>query len=111
MPFIVIFLFSAFSAFAEWKVRDLDLNAVPCPNKNCYISKSCLKEDTDCDALKAYQNPRKGKVGPGGSNPGSAVCKDFFKGFVNVAKDEKGNEESFCVFKDKTVLSLSGVWR
>ncbi len=108
---IPFFIFVSFTALADLHLGNLPLKMVPCPNHACYISESCLKEKKSCDAMKAYKNPAKGKVGEGGSNPGSVVCREHFKGLVNIANDDLGNEDGICVFKDKSMISLSGVWK
>jgi putative hemolysin len=108
---IPLFILFPFLAQAELHLRNLPLKMVPCPNHACYISESCLKDKKNCEAMKAYKNPAKGKVGIGGANPGSTVCREHFKGVVNIAQDDQGNEDGICVFKDKSMISLSGVWK
>lgn len=106
----LILLHSSF-AFADWKVGSQKLAVVPCPNKGCYISKTCLEKKSKCSALKAYYNPIKGIHSFGGANPGSKICREQFSGKVNIATDEEGNQEAFCVFPDDTLLSLGGLWK
>lgn len=111
-----IFLFSLFTLIplevsAGWKIRDTVLPVTTCPNKGCYISKSCLEKNAKCEAFKAYTHPKKGTMQFGGANPGSKVCKEGFSGNVNIAVDEDGNQEGFCVFADGSMLSLGGVWK
>lgn len=102
-------LVSPAEAGVVWKIRDQVLDVVPCPNKNCYISRVCLEKKNSCDALKAYTFPKKGAYT--GPNPGSPVCRKEFSGKILVATDAEGNQEGFCVFPDETLLSLSGVWK
>lgn len=59
----------------------------------------------------AMKNKIQSDTGPGGTNPGSGVCQKHHQGSVFVARDEKGNEVAFCLFKDNSFLSLDGLWR
>lgn len=108
---ILLTLLFTLCAHAVWKVEEVELDVVPCPNKSCYISQSCLVKNKNCEAMKAYKKPFEGTLGPHGANPGSEVCKKKFNGAVNIARDEEGNESAFCVFEDKSMISLSGVWK
>lgn len=107
---ILALLFSA-SALADWKIGDQKLEIVQCANGSCLISKSCLdKSRPACLALKASENRQKSDVGPGGTNPGSAVCSKFHKGGVVIAMNDEGGTNAFCRFSDGSLLSLDGLW-
>lgn len=108
--FAFLILALPISTFAEWKVGTAVLDVVPCPNRDCYISKKCSTPVKKCSAMSAYKNPVKGIMENGGMNPGSGACKSL-KGNVNIATDESGNQEGFCVFNDKSVISLGGIWK
>lgn len=77
--------------------------------KNSHISSHCLKKDTKCDALNTINNPPKIQFNKGdfngGKNPGAVICKKFKNTYVIIAKDLKGNQQSFCVFKDNSMVS------
>ena len=108
--FITHLLFSL-SAHADWKVADIKLDVVPCPEKNCLISKKCLNQKgTQCLAMAAQKNRVKSKPGAGGTNPGSQVCQQVHQAQVNLALDEQGNTVAFCHFKDDSFISLDGLW-
>lgn len=77
--------------------------------KGSAISGHCLKKGTKCDALETIKNPpkvifNKGDFN-GGKNPGAVTCKKFKKTYVVIAKDLDGNQQSFCVFKDQSMVS------
>lgn len=72
------------------------------------ISKSCVDKKKDCMALKEKSLPRhmvfsKDQLS-GGKNPASLICSIAHHGEVLVLKDLKGNENSFCLFKDNTII-------
>ncbi|MCE3011523.1 MAG: hypothetical protein LW878_00505 [Proteobacteria bacterium] len=96
----------------SWSVGGKSLEIARCPQQYCLISKACLSDQkTACLALKAMKNKIQSDTGPGGTNPGSGVCQKHHQGSVFVARDEKGNEVAFCLFKDDSFLSLDGLWR
>lgn len=77
--------------------------------KGSAISSHCLKKDAKCDALETIKNPPKVKFNKGdfngGKNPGAVTCKKFKNTYVVIAKDLDGNQQSFCVFKDQSMVS------
>ena len=81
MKFLVFIMLFSSAAFADWKIGTQKLELVQCSNGTCMISKDC----SSCLALKASQNKQKSDVGPGGANPGSAVCTKFHKAGVIIA--------------------------
>lgn len=109
--FLIFFILISSTAQASWKVGTKVLDVVPCPNKGCYISRACMEKKKNCDALKAFSRPKKASYTYNGPNPGSIVCKEDFSGKVMIGTDGDGNQEGFCVFADKSLLSLSGVWK
>lgn len=102
-------LFSA-AASADWKIGGQALELSACPQGPCLISTQCLKASAGCQALVAWKNKHKGVVGPGGSNPGSAVCSQVHKAGVVIALDGKGGSEAFCRFADGSLITLDGLW-
>lgn len=76
--------------------------------KDFLISAHCTKEDSACEALEIFNNPPKinfykGEL-KGGKNPGSVICKKY-NAKVIIAKDLIDNQQSFCKFKDESMLS------
>lgn len=110
MKLLLLGLLLINSAQADWKIADQSLELSACPDKKCYISSHCLIPKATCDAIQAHKNKRKGKIGAGGTNPGSEVCQQDFQGKVNLAMDSAGNTMALCQFKDGSFISLSGIW-
>jgi hypothetical protein len=110
---LLLSLFITSSIRAEsWSVGTKTLEIARCPKQYCLISAPCLSDQKiECQALKAMKNKVQSDTGPGGTNPGSGVCQKHHQGSVFVARDEKGNEVAFCLFKDDSFLSLDGLWR
>jgi hypothetical protein len=106
MKFVVFIMLFSSAAFADWTIGTQKLDLVQCSNGTCMISKDC----SSCMALKASQNKQKSDVGPGGTNPGSAVCTKFHKAGVIIAMNDKGGTNAFCRFSDGSLLSLDGLW-
>jgi hypothetical protein len=95
----------------SWSVGAKSLEIARCPKQYCLISSPCLSDQkSECQALKAMKNKVKAKSGPGGTNPGSAVCSQNLKGKVFIARDEKKNQTAFCQFTDGSFISLDGLW-
>lgn len=101
-----ILLLVSMSALADWKIGQQKIELVRCPNGPCLISKDC----SNCLALKASQSKQRSDVGPGGTNPGSAVCTKFHKAGVVIAMSDEGGTNAFCRFSDGSLVSLDGLW-
>lgn len=78
-----------------------------------WISKSCLKNRTTCTALiqlkklrnlKLHSSNEKILDNAGGANPAASVCL-FLEGKVRWTYDADGNQNSFCLFSDGSVIS------
>lgn len=78
--------------------------------KNILISKNCPKNK--CEALKILEKVSVKGIDPtkfiGGKNPGSVICSNFH-GQNIILKDLQGNENSFCIFEDKSFISNSSL--
>lgn len=96
----------------RWRIGDEPLELAPCGLRAyCDVSAWCRHPDASCQALKAAMNPAKGDVGPGGMNPGHAVCEQHFGGRTIVATHlDTKDEQSFCQFPDRSVVSSSAIW-
>jgi hypothetical protein len=95
-----------------WRVGNTPIDVGRCPSGFCLIASSCLTEAGQfCRALQVMNNRVQSDSGPGGTNPGSGVCRERLRGKIFVARDDAGNEEAFCLFEDGSFLSLDGLWR
>jgi hypothetical protein len=95
-----------------WRVGNTVIDVSRCPKGFCLISSGCLTEaGKTCQALHVMNNRVQADSGPGGTNPGSGVCQQRLQGQVFVARDQAGNEQSFCRFADGSFLSSDGLWR
>ncbi len=109
--FALLTLLFSTNVMADWTIAQQKVELTQCPNGSCVISKSCLeKKQPPCMALKAAENRQKSDVGPGGTNPGSAVCTKFHKAGVVIAMNDEGGTNAFCRFSDGSLLSLDGLW-
>ncbi len=106
-PWFLTLLISA-AAHADWKIGTHTLAVSKCPHGHCLISTSCLQQD--CLAKRAWQKKHKAVVGPGGSNPGSAVCQKIHQAGVVIAMNDQGGSEAFCRFADGSLITLDGLW-
>jgi hypothetical protein len=77
---------------------------VHCPKK---------KTSSDCVALNKLERATlKGIPASrfqGGKNPGSVVCSDVLRGEVQIGTDPQGDEQSFCVFNDGSLVSTGSL--
>jgi hypothetical protein len=76
-----------------------------------WVSESCNNLNKKCDARDFFSTQKpalKSHPISGGRNPAAVACHDL-KLDVIVLKDLHNNEKSFCVFKDKTLVSSSAV--
>tara|TARA_B100000925_G_scaffold291057_1_gene277864 strand:+ start:23 stop:388 length:366 start_codon:yes stop_codon:yes gene_type:complete len=77
--------------------------------KNAVISKNCSRSISKCDAYEYLDNPPKIKFQKedflGGKNPGVVICQKFNDTSISIGRDLNGNQQSFCVFKDGSMLS------
>jgi hypothetical protein len=71
-----------------------------------WVSEHCLKS---CEALKAVDRfrsmPKKPDGDLGGKNPWAWRCVNRAGGMVAVVGDESGNQVSFCMFKDESLVN------
>lgn len=107
---LVVMLFSS-SLLADWNIGGAKVDLVPCPQSACLVSRSCMnKSQSTCLALKAAARKVKSKSGPGGTNPGSAVCTEQHNGKVYLAMDEKKRTVALCGFADQSFITLDSLW-
>lgn len=99
-------------AFEEvWKLGDHFLPMEKDEAKGILISKSCLTES--CAALKALKKVSLKKIPSekfsGGKNPGAVACTESVKGKIVYLKDLNANENTFCFFEDKSMVSTGSL--
>ena len=111
-----IFLISLFSFHLSaneqlWKFGKIFIRMYEDDKRNSVYSYSCIQ--SPCDALKNSTNISFLRLDKnallGGKNPGSVLCKEILKMDVVFMKDLSGNENSFCLFKDKSMISASSL--
>lgn len=79
---------------------------------NLLYSKSCI--DKKCDAFVktkniSWKDYNKELSNSGGKNPGAVLCKEVLKQNIIYLKDLRGNENTFCLFQDKSFISSSSL--
>ena len=72
------------------------------------LSNQCVKTN-NCLASRALNKKYNIKINPGdlkgGKNPGSVLCRKIPDGKVVIGLDVKRNQQSFCLFTDKSIIS------
>lgn len=112
MKKLVWSLFIAFSikalAYEEvWKLGDHFLAMEKNEAKNILISKQCT--EGKCEAQEVLKKVSLKNIPAekfaGGKNPGAVICTESAKGKIVYLKDLSGNENTFCFFEDKSMVS------
>lgn len=74
------------------------------PERHITISGNCVNNGQlkECDASRALKKVNISRLGPDlfGRNPGALLCSDQLGGRVVWTRNQKGNERTFCKFKD-----------
>lgn len=111
---LLSFLFSTFNLYAYeevWKLGDHFLPMEKNEAKGILISKICLTES--CEAQKALKKVSLKNIPSekfsGGKNPGAVACTESVKGKIVYLKDLSGNENTFCFFEDKSMVSTGTI--
>lgn len=76
-----------------------------------WISADCLKKS--CEARKHFATKNEialSSLGSLGQNPGSLVCHQL-KLSVVILRDSQNNEQSFCLFKDQSLVDTNALER
>lgn len=71
-----------------------------------WVSARCLKEN--CEAKSKLKSPSLSNLA--GQNPSAMVCHDL-KQQVVILKDPQNNEQSFCRFKDQSLIDTNALER
>jgi hypothetical protein len=102
----------AFSAECQ-KVQGFTLAETVCWNNSFkgWISEKCSDEKVPCEA-RSFLTSKKPKLmhetRREGQNPAAMLCHDLKLGVV-VLKDSRENEQSYCIFKDSTLVSSNAI--
>lgn len=77
-----------------------------------WMSQKCLADKAKCDVLDFFAEKKKlpEPVGVNGQNPAALYCHNLKLDIV-ILKDSHNNEQSFCVFKDKTLVDANAIER
>lgn len=113
---LLLSLFPTFikNAHAEemlWKSGNVFVAVYEDKKANLLYSGACKK--SKCDALELTKNLSWKSLSKdattGGKNPGAVLCKEALKQNIIYLKDLSGNENTFCLFKDKSFISSSSL--
>ena len=81
--------------------------------KNSLLSINCRDKVKKCSAKKTLNSNLRVKLKKGalngGRNPGAVVCKHLENTHIVLAQSLDGNYQSFCVFKDKSMISANSL--
>ena len=110
---LLILFFTGFNVEAQeklsFKIKKESVIFYSFSDNRITISKNCVKKKKiqPCMAYKALQassfqlfNEEELR---GGANPGAVICKAL-KGKIIIGVDEDSNENSFCMFEDKSII-------
>lgn len=77
-----------------------------------WISEKCVDPKSNCDAKVFFAEKKKLSPlkGVNGQNPAALFCHQLKLDIV-ILKDAHKNEQSFCMFKDKTLVDANAVER
>ncbi len=109
-----IFFLFIFSAVRVWAAEPISKNyhlgkqefTVQEREPGVWVNVGCQKECFELAGLKKASMKDLPKYpGPGGRNPGAALCKYSAKGKVFIAYDDKRNQQSFCKFADGSYVT------
>lgn len=109
---LMVMLSTQTHAYEEvWKLGDHFLAMEKNEAKKILISKSCVSKS--CEALQALKKVSLKSISSakfsGGKNPGAVACTESVQGKIVYLKDLNGNENTFCVFPDKSLVSTSSL--
>lgn len=83
--------------------------------KKSLLSINCREKVIECSAKKTLNSNLKIKLKKGalndGKNPGAVVCKQLQDAHIVLAQSLDGKYQSFCVFKDKSMISANSLMK
>lgn len=107
MKNFILISFISLSAFASETFKyEIGTTTVIFHKEDSFIvNRSCLQK---CQAYKQALKHKDQQVSPqdrvGGKNPSSVKCTKYLGGDVVFGSDDGGNQQSFCLFTDKSYL-------
>lgn len=105
----LMFIPQVFAVEVMWKLGSTFLSLSRNEEKDWLISTHC--EERECDAKTALKIVTKKNVKPGastgGKNPGAILCHTLKDANVVYLNDLEGNQNTFCQFKDSSLVSNS----
>lgn len=107
--FLILITFNVYAFEEIFKLGDHFLPFIVMNNKHIVISKNC--KHLKCDAIKILKKISYKHIptNNGGMNPGSALCNSIPNSKNIVLKTLSGNEQSFCMMKDKSMISTGSL--
>lgn len=107
--FVLFFSSTAQAVEVVWKLGAKFIPLSQNEEKQWLISLHC--EKSPCDAKKALKRISYKLLSPGdlkgGKNPGAVLCHKLPEAGVIFMYDLQGNQNSFCQFKDGSLVSSS----
>lgn len=105
--FIIFFSAKTFGSMEIWKNGDQFFEFIRFDNSGILTTANCEKKE--CEALKilktiSFKNLSSEKFW-GGKNPGAVLCHEIKTAQVVFLRDLSGNDNSFCRFPDKSMIS------
>ena len=104
---ILILLNSSFAREVTWLIGGEEYTFKRVDPAGYLLSQPCGNGVKMCMAAKEALKPRrKLMIGPGGKNPGSLACVQA-GGAVVIGRTEEYATQGFCLFSDKSLVSIS----
>ncbi len=97
----------------QYKINKKVINFIYDRDAKILADENCFIQKEKCQALQALKIASfKGleKHFKNGANRGAVACQRRLKGLVMIAYDRNGNEETFCKFKDGSLLASDSIW-
>lgn len=103
---LLTFLFSFGAHAATFTIDGKSVEFVDDSSQRLTINATCKKpQGFDCDAFTAFRRLKPTKLRTKhGRNPGAAVCTDVLQALVVTGTDTGGNENTFCLFEDGSMV-------
>ncbi len=112
--YLALFLLVTTKAHAEisiYKMGERFLSFEVISEENILINESCKKKCLAYKSLSAlsFKSIQSSDL-EGGKNPGAVLCKKILSSQVLYLKDLNGNENSFCLFSDQSIISNGSLY-
>lgn len=118
-PFILMLIVQTYCFAQEisrevWSYKHHHFLMVSLEKGKILISENCLDQNqtllkSNCEAAKILKQTLsislRSKDFNGGKNPGAVICKNYLKQNIVILKDPDQNENSFCQFEDRSLIS------